>query len=99
MRTFLLIVVALVLVAAGWFTWAALLPVNPPQATFVLLRPGWTTRHIAHELQHDGIIRSANAFLLVHYAEGLGSLKAGEYKFDSPANAMAVRRRILHGDV
>ena len=86
-------------IAAGWFTWAALLPVSPSQPTFVLLRPGWTTRHIARELQHDGIIRSADAFLLLHYVRGLGSLKAGEYKFESPANALEVRRRILHGDV
>lgn len=99
MRTFFVIVLLIVLLVAGWFTWAALLPVSPSQTTFVLLRPGWTTRHIARELQHDGIIRSADAFLLLHYVQGLGSLKAGEYKFESPANALEVRRRILRGDV
>jgi UPF0755 protein len=99
MRTFLLIVLVIILGFAGWFTWAALMSVTPPPNSFVLLRPGWTTRHIAHELQHDGIIRNADAFLMLHYAQGLGSLKAGEYKFDSPANALAVRRRILRGDV
>jgi UPF0755 protein len=99
MRRFFAIVLLLVLAVAGWFTWAALLPVKPPQTMFVLLRPGWTTRHIARQLQHDGIIRSANAFLVLHYARGLGSLKAGEYKFENPANALEVRRRILHGDV
>ncbi len=99
MRTFFAVVLLLVLIAAGWFTWAAVLPVSPPQTTFVLLRPGWTTRHIARELQHDRIIRSADAFLLLHYAKGLGSLKAGEYKFEAPASAMEVRQRILHGDV
>jgi UPF0755 protein len=99
MRTFFVIVLLAVLVVAGWFTWAALLPVGPSQPTFVLLHPGWTTRHIARELQHDGIIRSANAFLVMHYVQGLGSLKAGEYKFESPANALEVRRRILRGDV
>ena len=62
--------------------------------------PSWlTTRHIARELQHDGIIRSANAFLVLHYVQGLGSLKAGEYKFENPANALEVRRRIMRGDV
>ncbi|MFZ0706466.1 MAG: endolytic transglycosylase MltG [Candidatus Korobacteraceae bacterium] len=99
MRTFFVIVLLLVLVVAGWFTWAALLPVSPSQATFVLLRPGWTTRHIARELQHDGIIRNADAFLILHYVHGLGSLKAGEYKFEAPANAIEVRRRLLRGDV
>lgn len=99
MRTFFLIVLLVVLGFAGWFTWAALMPVTPFQTTFVLLRPGWTTRHIAYELQHDGVIHSARVFLLLHYAQGLGSLKAGEYKFESPANALEVRRRILRGDV
>ncbi len=99
MRTFFLVVLLAVLGFAGWFVWAALLPVSPPQPTFVLLRPGWTARHIAYELQHDGIIRSANAFLALHYVEGKGSLKAGEYKFEAPANALEVRRRLLRGDV
>ena len=99
MRTFFLIVLLVVLGVAGWFTWAALLPVSPSQTTFVLLRPGWTTRHIARELQQDGIIHSANAFLVLHYVQGLGSLKAGEYKFENPANALEVRRRIMRGDV
>jgi len=99
MRTFLLITLLIVLGFAGWFSWAALLPITPPQTTFVLLRSGWTARHIASELQHEGVIRSARAFLLVHYVEGPGSLKAGEYKFDGPANVVEVRRRILRGDV
>jgi UPF0755 protein len=99
MRTFFTAVLLLIIGAAAWFTWAALLPVTPAQPTFVLLRPGWTTHHIATELQHDGVIRSARAFLLLHYFHGLGSLKAGEYKFEAPANGLEVRRRILHGDV
>jgi UPF0755 protein len=99
MRTFFLIVLLLALGFAGWFAWAALLAATPPQTAFVLLRPGWTTRHIARELQHDGIIRNADAFLLLHYVQGLGSLKAGEYKFENPANALEVRRRLLRGDV
>jgi UPF0755 protein len=99
MRTFFLVVLLAALGFAAWFVWAALLPVAPPQTTFVLLRPGWTARHIARELQHDGIIRNASAFLILHYAEGKGSLKAGEYKFEAPANALDVRQRLLRGDV
>src|SRR5271157_4493674 len=83
----------------AWFTWAALLPVNPGEAKFVLLRPGWSARHIAQTLQREGIIRSATAFLVVHYATGKGTLKAGEYKFDVSANTPEVRDRILRGDV
>lgn len=85
--------------ACLWLYWAAFLPVNPREAKFVLLRPGWSSRHIAQELQRDGIIRSAPAFLLLHYLMGQGSLKAGEYKFDVPATALQVRERVLRGDV
>jgi UPF0755 protein len=82
-----------------WFTWAALLPVTPPQTTFVLLRPGWSTRRIAQTLQRQGIIRSSTAFLMLQYAEGLKTLKAGEYKFEEPATALDVWRRLVRGDV
>jgi len=98
-RTFFQFVVALILAFALWFTWAALLQVAPAQTTFVLLRPGWSTRHIAAELQREGIIRSSTAFLMLQYAEGVKTLKAGEYKFDEPASALDVWRRLVRGDV
>ena len=75
MRTLLILLLIVILAAAGWFVWAAWLPVQPGQTTFVLLRPGWSTRHIAHELQRQGVIRNADAFLLLNYAEGLKSLR------------------------
>ncbi len=99
MRTFLILILVVVLATGGWFAWAALVPVNPGSTKFVLLHQGWGARHIAETLQHEGVIRSADAFLLVHYAMGKGSLKAGEYKFDAPATALEVRDRILRGDV
>ena len=98
-RAFLKLVVALVLAFVIWFGWAALLPVRPSQTTFVLLRPGWSTRHIARDLQRQGVIRSSAAFLMIQYAKGLRTLKAGEYKFDQPANALDVWRRLVQGDV
>ncbi len=84
---------------AIWFAWAAVLPLQPPQTTFVLLRPGWSTRHIARDLQQQGVIRSSAAFLMVQYVKGLRTLKAGEYKFDQPANALDVWSRLVRGDV
>lgn len=99
MRALLKLVVVLVLAFAIWFAWAALLPVTPSQTTFVLLRPGWSTRHIARGLQQQGVIRSSAAFLMVQYAKGLPTLKAGEYKFDQPANALQVWHRLVQGDV
>jgi UPF0755 protein len=98
-RTFFKLVVAVVLAFALWFAWAALLPLQPTETKFVLLRPGWSTRHIAQDLQREGVIRSSAAFLMLQYAEGLKTLKAGEYKFDQPASAMQVWRRLVRGDV
>jgi peptidoglycan lytic transglycosylase G len=99
MRTLLKIVFLLVVAFAAWFAWAALWPVRPPQTTFVLLRPGWSTRHIAKSLQKQGVIRSSTAFLMVDYAKGLKNLKAGEYKFEQSASAFEVWRRLTSGDV
>ena len=99
MRTFFTIVLLLILIAAGWLAWALWLPVTPSEPKYVLLHPGWTTRHIARELKNNGIIRSSSAFLAMHVLRGEKSLKAGEYKFDSPANALAVRDRLTSGDI
>ena len=84
---------------AIWLIWGLALPIRPAQPTFVLLRSGWSTRHIADELKKDGIIHSPNAFLLYHYFAEPLSLKAGEYKFDSPANAVQVHARLVRGDI
>jgi len=99
LRTFFKLIVLAAVAFAAWFYWAAMSPVSPGEAKFILLRPGWSSRHIAQALQRDGIIRSATAFLMVHYVKGQGSLKAGEYKFEDPANALQVRERVLRGDV
>ncbi len=99
MRTFFTLVFLVILAFALWFAWAALLPMKPSQTEFVLLRPGWSTRHIARELQREGVIRSAPAFLMLHYIEGPKTLKAGEYKFEDAASARDIRRRLIRGDV
>ncbi len=98
LRTFFAVLLIAVLVTALWLVWALYLPVQPRQTQFVLLRPGWSSRHIATELQSAGVIRSARAFLLLHYALAQ-TLKAGEYKFDQPATARQVHDRLSRGDI
>jgi peptidoglycan lytic transglycosylase G len=89
-----------VLAAAGWLAYGLLLPAGPKgQEKFVMLRPGSSARHIARELKSAGVIRSAHAFLAWHYWRGLPALKAGEYKFDHPADGREVYRRIVAGDI
>jgi UPF0755 protein len=98
-RSFLALIALTVLAVAGWLAWGLLLPIQPHGQKFVLLRPGYTSRHIADELQSAGAIRSARAFLLWHYLARPRSLKAGEYLFDQPADALRVHRRLVRGDI
>jgi UPF0755 protein len=98
-RKFFVLILIVAVGCGSWAYWAAFQPVNPGGEKFVLLRPGWSARHIAQVLQREGVIRSAPAFLALHYAMGKGNLKAGEYRFESPANAAEVRDRLLRGDV
>jgi len=72
--------------------------VPPPHEEFLLLRPGWSTRQIARELRRAGVIPSANAFLIYHYAIQRRSLKAGEYEFRRAASAVQVHERLARGD-
>src|SRR5436305_3021411 len=87
------------MIALGaWFAWSLWLPLSPSGQKFVLLRPGYSTRHIAKELKSAGVIHSSSTFLLWHYIAHPSSLKAGEYMFDQPANAMQVHSRLARGD-
>jgi UPF0755 protein len=91
----LLVVFAVV----AWLGWSLLVPVRPAQTKFIMLKPGSSTRHIATQLQANGVIRSWRAFLLYHYLTRHGSLKAGEYKFDDSASTMTVHDRLIRGDI
>jgi UPF0755 protein len=84
---------------AGWFGWALLIPVQPATQTFVMLRPGYSTRRIAAELKSAGVIRSEEAFVLWHYLRRRRSLKAGEYLFEKPANIIDIQKHLRRGDV
>ena len=99
MRQILRVILVAILACAGWFAWALFAPVSPAGQTFVMLRPGYSTRRIASELKSAGVIRSEDGFILWHYLHHRRSLKAGEYLFEKPANAKDVHRRLAHGDV
>jgi len=88
----------MVLAAGAWVAYGLLLPAGPTAEKFVMLRPGSSARTIAHKLKSEGLIRSDSAFLLLH-ATKMRSLKAGEYRFDHPANALEVYDRVARGDI
>lgn len=83
----------------GWLAWALLSPVMPSSQTFVMLRPGYGTKRIAHELKNAGVIRSADAFIFWHYLHRQRSLKAGEYLFDKAADTRDIHDRLARGDI
>lgn len=103
MRKLVWLILIGVLAASGWFAWAVLTPTEPPAQTsaqtFVMLRPGYSTRRIAAELKSAGLIPSEEAFVLWHYLHPKRSLKAGEYLFDKPANIIDIQKRLVRGDV
>jgi UPF0755 protein len=94
--TFLLLAA---LAAGGWFYWALFVPVTPVERQFVLLHAGYSTRRIARELQADGLIRSAHAFVFWHALHRRRSLKAGEYLFEKSATGVDIHDRLARGDV
>jgi len=74
-------------------------PVTPEGQQFVMLRPGYSTRRIATELEAAGVIRSRLGFILWHRIHRKQSLKAGEYLFDKTARTLDVHSRLVRGDI
>jgi len=98
-RKILWLIFIVAIASAGWFAWALLTPVEPSGKTFVMLRPGYSTRRMASELKSAGLIRSEEAFILWHDLHRHRSLKAGEYLFEKPANIIDLQKRLRRGDV
>ncbi len=87
------------LAAGAWLAWTLLVPYGPSIEKLILLRPRSSARSIATDLHAAGVVRSVPAFLVLHYARGQRTLKAGEYRFDHPATALEVYDRLVRGDV
>ena len=98
MRRFFKFVLLLLVIAAALVGYALLVPAPISGTQTVLLRPGWSARRIAAELKNAGLIRSSNAFLLLHTVR-MKPLKAGEYLFDHPQNELEVYDRLARGDI
>jgi UPF0755 protein len=99
LRTLFTLFVIILLAAGGWAAYQLYVPVAPPPDTSLLLRPGYSTRHIASELKKAGVIRSELAFRIFHVLHPKLTLKAGEYRFDRDARMPQVYRRIARGDI
>jgi UPF0755 protein len=87
-------------VAAGFLSYRLLRPYQAFSGeTFVDLPHGTSTGAMADALAQAGVISSRWDFLLARLAGRGRVLQAGEYRFDHPASAMDVFRRIARGDI
>ena len=94
----ILVLFLLALAAAGGAVWLVLAPFGPATETFVDIAQGTGGIRIGRELESSGVIRTRYAFDLVRYLRR-GTLRAGEYRFDHPADVFEVYDRIARGDV
>ena len=91
-----LLLVLLGVAAAG--VWLLVMPFGPAAESFVDIPSGMSGLEISAELEQRGVIRSRYAFDVLRLMKG-GRLRAGEYRFASPAPATEVYTRIARGDV
>ncbi|MGA9528698.1 MAG: endolytic transglycosylase MltG [Terriglobales bacterium] len=99
MRFLIKLFLLAVFAGGGFAAWQVYVPVAPAGQSFVMLRPGFSTRRIAAELKKNGIIHSELAFLLWHATHPKPTLKAGEYLFEREATLPQVYGRIARGDI
>jgi len=92
--------IALIFALAGF---AAALLVTPYQGfkteTYVDIPHGMGTAGIARELARDGVIRYEWELWLARLLRPSAKLKAGEYRFATPASTLGVFNRIARGDI
>ncbi|MBV8073040.1 MAG: endolytic transglycosylase MltG [Acidobacteriaceae bacterium] len=67
--------------------------------TFVEIQHGTSTRKIARQLAHQGVVRSEWAFLAVRLLHPRAPLQAGEYRFGSAETPWRVFNKIRRGEV
>jgi UPF0755 protein len=65
---------------------------------FVEVERGMSSRDIARELAHQGVVRSRWAFLIVRMLHPRATLQAGEYRFGSDQTPWQVFEKIRRGE-
>lgn len=97
-RLFASLVLLGILAIAAFAVWVFTWPTGPRSETFVDIAPGSSTREIARQLYHAGIIDSPIGLVALNLVQG-GSMEAGEYRFDHPAPVTEVYGRLVRGDI
>jgi UPF0755 protein len=109
MKLILRLIVALLVVSlagGGAWSWWIYQRINEPYRgfaaaeQFVDIPPGSGARAIGTRLAEAGVIRDPLTFRAALWLSGRSrDLKAGEYRFDSPATSLEVIDRLARGDV
>jgi UPF0755 protein len=66
---------------------------------FIDISKGTSTRDLAVKLEKEGVVKRGWMFLLARALSPGTKLQAGEYRFDRPASAFDVLRKIARGDI
>lgn len=103
-RLFVLLVIVAILGGGGaWWAYSKLIePYRgyPDPEVFVDIPPGAGPNTIGERLVRAGVVRDEMTFRVALLVSGRArSLKAGEYRFDSPVHALDVINTIARGDV
>ena len=104
MKRVLLLIVLVVLIAAGTGAWVWYCATHPYQGfgsegVFVTVPHGASRRGVARLLERNGVVRSAFAFEIYARQHPKRTLEAGEYFFDKPLTGRDVFWKLAKGEV
>ena len=101
MRRFLIFLLLLLILAAGYTGVALFLPYQgfPSGGVYVDIPHGASQRTIARLLSQNGVVRSRFAFEALSRSRKRGTLEAGEYFFDHPVTSLEVFDTLANGRV
>lgn len=92
--------VAVALAVAAWFAWGWYGPAQVEEDTAFIVSDGSTLTSAARKLEEEGLIGSADAFLLrAKILGGSDPIKAGEFLLPAGASAAKILDTFQHGDV
>jgi len=101
MRRFLIFLLLLLILAAGYTGVALFLPYQgfPSGGVYVDIPHGASQRTIARLLSQNGVVRSRFAFEALSRSRKRRTLEAGEYFFDNPVTSLEVFDTLANGRV
>ena len=102
-RVLLIVLVLLVVFAVAGVAIAGYWYLGPYRGyrteAFVEIERGMSSKDIARELAHRGVVRSRWAFLMVRMLHPRATLQAGEYRFGSDQTPWQVFEKIRRGEI